>query len=387
MQSVTVIVVSHNSQPYLEGCLASIVEGQGIPADIVVVDNASTDGSAALVVARFPAAQLTVNPDNRGFAAAVNQGLALAMGEFVLLLNPDATLLPGTLAQLVGFLETHPCAAAVGPRQWLDADCTWQWSIVPWPPHWRIILSGLPGLRRLGLARRQPAAHWALNRAIWRDEEPRDVAYLSGACLLLRRAALEAVGGLDERYFLFFEDVDLCQRLSASGWTLHAVPSAGIVHAVQGSARALADAVLGHLLASGSLYLARFGDPLTRALWAVLRLRRTHRSRQLDRTIGQASPSETLFTLRFPSTPGAVAYWVELAPDPTFLYAVATQLAQPACTLPVGLLALTRGRHFFWRVAAVDASGQTGPFSRPQRGLAGFPAIATSSRQDQRDLL
>ncbi len=340
-----------------------------MPADIIVVDNASTDGSAALVATRFPTVQLTINPDNRGFAIAVNQGLALATGEFVLLLNPDATLLPGALAQLLKFLETHPQVAAVGPRQWLDADCTWQWSVVPHPPHWHTILPSLPGLRRLGLARRQLAAHWALNRAIWSDEQAQITPYLSGACLLLRRKALQAVGGLDERYFLFFEDVDLCTRLRASGWRLYAAPSAGVVHSVQASARTLADAGQGHLLASASLYLARFGDPLTRALWTLLRLHRTRRSRQLVRARGQSGPPEaSVSTLRLPPTPGATAYWVELAPDPTFLHAVATQVKQPVCTLPAGLLALTQGGRFFWRVAAVDATGQTGSFSRPRWG-------------------
>jgi GT2 family glycosyltransferase len=135
MARVSVITVSYNSQPYLKACLASIVAQREVTTDIIVVDNASTDDSAALVTARFPTIRLITNRDNLGFATAANQGVALATGEYVLLLNPDATLLPGTLAQLLRFLETRPQVAAVGPRQWLDADRTWQWSIVPHPPH------------------------------------------------------------------------------------------------------------------------------------------------------------------------------------------------------------------------------------------------------------
>lgn len=361
MASVTVIVASYNSRTHLPACLASVLAPQGASFELIVVDNASTDGSAALVADQFPMARLVVNRENRGFAAAVNQGLAQAAGEFVLLLNPDAMLLPGALKTLVDFLEAHSHVAAVGPRQWLDVACTWQTIVVPRPPHWRVLLADWPGLRRLGLGRRQLAAYWALDRAIWRDERPQQVPFLFGACMLLRRSALEAVGGLDEGYFLFFEDVDLCERLRAAGWELDAAPAAGVVHAGMGSVRALPDSGQRQLLASGSRYLARHGDPLTRALWAALRARRAISRRQ---AVGASAwPEPPAPTLSWPPVPGAVAYWVEVSPDSTFLYAAAARVAQPACTLPGELAYLLRGEPFFWRVAAVENGGQAEPFA------------------------
>lgn len=357
MTQVTVIVVSYHSQEHLPACLAS-VEQQRIPTEVIVVDNASPDGSATLVKNQFPKAHIVVNPNNLGFAAAVNQGLALAKGEFVLLLNPDAALLPGALSRLVEFLETHPRAAAAGPRQWLDADRSWQWSIVPSPPHWRLLISGLPYLHHLGLARQKLSVQWTLNRTIWRSDQSQAVPYLSGACLLLRRSALEAIGGLDESYFLFFEDLALCDLLRAAGWTLHAVPTSGVIHAAQGSVYATPDRGQQHLAISGRHYLTRRGDLLTRILWTLFQ------SRQAQGPLtpqARRDVSATL-TLQWPSVQGAAGYWIELAADPLFLYAAATQSTEPTCALPDGLEALLQNRPFFWRVASEDANGQLGPF-------------------------
>lgn len=363
MTQVTAIVVSYNSKTDLHACLTSVVEQREVPTDIVVVDNGSTDNSVDLVKTGFPSARLIINESNRGFAAAVNQGLALTKSSFVLLINPDAVLLPNALGRLIEFMEAYPRTGAAGPRQWLEKDCVWQWSVVLWPPHWRLVLSRLPGLRRLGLARRQLVPHWALNHAIWRSERPQEVRYLSGACLLLRRSALEAVDGLDEGYFLFFEDTDLCDRLRAAGWTLYVVPSAGAVHTMQGSVRHILDGGQRHLLSSGRRYLTRRGDPLTYALWVPLQWRRARLSGRQTRPIVHPGLSrDSVPTLHWSPTRDAVAYWVEVAFDPAFLYAATARVAQPVCTLPLGLWDLVQRRHFFWRVAPVDRSGQVGSF-------------------------
>jgi GT2 family glycosyltransferase len=121
MAKVTVGVVSHNSRLHLPACLSSVARQEEVDTEVIVVDNASADGSAAWVSGRSPTARLAANQDNRGFATAVNQGLGMASGEFVLPLNPDAVLLPGSLARWVELLEMHPRAAAARPRQGADA--------------------------------------------------------------------------------------------------------------------------------------------------------------------------------------------------------------------------------------------------------------------------
>lgn len=358
MRDVSVLVVSYQSEEYLPECLASVARQKDIATETIVVDNASTDGTTELVTNRFPGVRLVKNRQNRGFATAINQGLALTKGEYVLLLNPDARLCPGALGLLVDFLEANPGAAASGPRQWLAEDRNWQWSVVPRPPHWRLILAGRKSLKRFGFARRRLARYWALNQAIWRGEQPQAAPYLSGACMLLRRGPLEAVGGLDEAFFLFFEDVDLCERLRAAGWSLFVVPAAGVVHRAMGSVGAVGDSGQAHLLSSGSLYLARHGDPLTRMLWSVLLKRRSmHHARQL----GPAeAPEITPRSISWQPIPGAAAYWIEVSLEPTFLYVAASEVSQPACQLPEGLLAIVPEGRMFWRVAQVDPEGRLG---------------------------
>ena len=363
MTDVTVIVVSYNSQLHLQSCLTSVME-KGEAAEIIVVDNSSSDGSVDLVRSQFPSARLIANSANRGFAAAANQGIASAASPFVLLLNPDVTLLPGAIRLLELFLETHPHAAAVGPRQWLDDTRTWQWAVVPHPPTWRSLMVQRTGLQWLGIGNRWLAAHWDLNRSIWRCEEPQPVPYLSGGCLLLRRAALKAVGGIDEDYFLFFEDVDLCERLRAAGWSLHAVPVAGVIHTGLGSVSQLPDRGQHHLWASGQRYLTRHGDPLTRTLWALRRLR--HRS--LPTAPGHHPPAATLHWLARPGTSG---YLVEMASDRTFLYVAAAQIGAAECAVPQPVQALIGANPLYWRVSPVDSQGELGPTIAAGTGLEG----------------
>ena len=195
-----IVILNWNNAPDTIVTVQAIQAWKKLSPAIWVVDNGSQDDSVESIQQACPGVRLLLSDYNRGFAAAVNQGLAATTAPFVLLLNPDAALLPSTLAQLVHHLQSQPDVAAVGPRQWLNADRVWQWGIVPRPPHWRDLLA-----RRSALARRSLTPHWALSRAIWRDDQPTVVTALSGACLLLRRSALEAVGGLDEGFFLFYE--------------------------------------------------------------------------------------------------------------------------------------------------------------------------------------
>ena len=362
---ISIVIVSYNSLPFLQKCLDSIFRNTpNISCEIIIVDNASSDDSVAFVRDLYSNVRLVVNQTNMGFAAAVNQGLALTKGTYVVLLNPDAELLPVALERMIMFLEAHPRAAAVGPRQWIDSDCTWQGSIVPSPPHWRLLLSRLPGLRRLNLARRQLVKHWKLNRTIWRNEEPVATPYLSGACLLLRRTTLEAVGGLDEGYFLFYEDLDLCDRLRSAGWELYAVPSAGVVHTGLGSVRSLQDGGARYLLNSGGHYLAQHGDPSTRALWSLLQLRNAFRVGTTTIHTHHSNLSESM-TLKFqwPSIQNATAYWVEIAAEPLFLYTIATEVKEQICVIPKELTKLSQIKHIFWRIAAVKKGGQLGSFT------------------------
>lgn len=221
---VSAVVVSYNTRDHLLRCLASL-ESVLLPLEVVVVDNASGDGSAEAVAERFPATRIVRNDENLGFARASNQGLRRCGAPYVLLLNSDAEVRPGAVEALAGLLDARPRVGAVGPRT-LSPDGSVQVSfgppLTPWG-EWR--------QRRLlrGVRARRPDA---LRRAAERAGGEREPAWVSGACLLARRQALDQVGGFDEGFFLYEEDVDLCRRLRQAGWTILFTPAAEVVHHV-----------------------------------------------------------------------------------------------------------------------------------------------------------
>lgn len=217
--------MSWNTRDLLRRCLSSVdaqslPEGHGSP-EVFVVDNASSDGSPEMVRAEFPQVRLIENPGNVGFAAANNQALAIARGDLCILLNPDTELLPGALAALIGFMDDCPEAGAAGANL-LNPDGTLQNSAYPMlglgRELWR--LYHLDRLRRLAS---YPLADWA-------GGSPRRVGVAQGACLALRREALDQVGLLDEQYFMYTEEVDLCYRLARAGWEVYWVPRARVLH-------------------------------------------------------------------------------------------------------------------------------------------------------------
>jgi GT2 family glycosyltransferase len=219
---VSIVVVSHNTRDDLLRCLASL-GGVSLPIEVVVVDNASSDGSADAVAERFPDVRLIRNDDNAGFGRANNQGLAATRAPFVLLLNSDAELRPGCLETLAGLLRDRTRLGIVAPLT-REEDGAVQVSFGPeLTPlrEWK--------QRRLvhGVKRRRPAALRAAADAASREHEP---AWVSASCLLARREALAAVGGFDEGYFLYEEDVDLCRRVRQAGWAVLFTPAAEVIH-------------------------------------------------------------------------------------------------------------------------------------------------------------
>jgi N-acetylglucosaminyl-diphospho-decaprenol L-rhamnosyltransferase len=221
---VSIVVVSWNTRALLRGCLRSALEAakevRG-EVEVIVVDNASSDGSRELVEAEFPGVRLIANRTNAGFALATNQGIRESRGEYVLLLNPDTEARPDFLKTLVEVLDTDPIAAAVGPRL-VGSDGADQVSCFPLPTLSRELWR-LSHLDRLFPMARYP-------RRLLAATDPQEVESIQGACLLVRRSALAYVGLLDERFFIYTEEIDLCRRLLERGWRIVWVPRAVVVH-------------------------------------------------------------------------------------------------------------------------------------------------------------
>jgi hypothetical protein len=234
---IAAILVNYNAGGELARALRSIADEMvGRAWEAFVVDNASSDGSGASVTDFAPMVQLVQNPENVGFSRGVNQGLAASTAPLVLIMNPDCRLVAGAVAALRGVLDARPDCAIVGPRI-LNPDGSVQGSARGDPD----MLTGLFGRTALlgklvpflAVAKRNVVAE----EAIRSGEQSVVVDWLSGACMLARRTALGQVGGFDERFFLYWEDADLCRRLRSRGHHVRYVPSATAIHRVGQSSR------------------------------------------------------------------------------------------------------------------------------------------------------
>ncbi len=225
MKDLAVVVVNHNAGAYLEACLRSVyANAGGAGLEVVVVDNASTDGSARAASAAVPQATLIETGRNGGFAAGVNVGIRATTAPYVLVLNPDAEVWEGTLAGLVKLADERPRAGAIGPMI-RNSDGTVY-------PSGRTVPSIGTALGHAFLGAVWPDNPWSRSYRLadWDRSTEREVDWISGAAFLLRRAALDEIGLLDERFFLYAEEVDLFKRLRDAGWTIVFTPELEVVH-------------------------------------------------------------------------------------------------------------------------------------------------------------
>ncbi len=222
---LSVLVASYNTRPLLLECLSTLDRNRGdVPLEVIVVDNASADGSADAVAERFPDVALVRNPVNEGFAKANNRALRLSRGRYVLLLNPDTLVPPELLRPMIRLMDEHPEVGVAGcrvdrPDGGLDQACKRSF-----PTPWNALG------RFLGLDRWLPRLFGGYRRAA---DDPRgsyDVDAVVGAFMLVRRETVEDVGGLDESFFMFGEDLDWCFRVKARGWRVWYVGDRGVVH-------------------------------------------------------------------------------------------------------------------------------------------------------------
>ena len=215
----SVLVVSYNVCSLLERCLRSVDPG----TEVVVFDNASTDGSADLVRDQFPQCTLIASAENVGFSAGVNAAAAKAKGDLYLLLNPDAELRPHAQERMIRCAMDNPDYGAWGFRQ-VDGEGYFQLAVGPPPWLWADLV-------RRAVQRRLDSGDLRLGR--WLDRilgRAVPVPWVAGSSMLLRREAFESVGGFDEEFFLFFEDIDFCLRLRREGWRVGYEPSVTVIH-------------------------------------------------------------------------------------------------------------------------------------------------------------
>ena len=256
MPELSILIVSYNARRELENCVRSLqVHPPLVAHEVVVIDNASTDGSADVVRAQFPAVRVVPLAANVGFARANNEGIRHTAGELILLLNSDTVVPEGAVDRLVRAMRELPGASIVGPRL-VDAQGTAELSfgrmLSPWAELRQKLIVRTAGSRKIAAM----------------TSQTRLVDWVSGACLLVRRRDAEAAGLLDERYFMYCEDVDFCAAVRANGGRVYFTPAAEVVH-LRGRSRASAPQATAHAYRRSQLAFYRKHHPA----WApILRL-------------------------------------------------------------------------------------------------------------------
>ena len=227
MKDISFIIVTYNSAEDITPCISSLNDhAVGLDKEILVVDNASVDGTAALVEERFPSVRVMRNDENRGFASAINLGSASAGGRYLFLINPDSVLTDDGLREAIIFMDGNPGVGAAGCKI-VNPDASIQLSCRSFPSYGTIFFSRYSLLSRL-FPNNRFSREFLLTD--WKHEEARPVDWVSGAAMVLRREAVESVGGFDEDFFLFIEDIDLCKRLRERGWDIYYIPFPTVLH-------------------------------------------------------------------------------------------------------------------------------------------------------------
>jgi GT2 family glycosyltransferase len=270
---LSIVIVNWNTRDMLKSCLASIPVGGELQTEVIVIDNASGDGSSLMVTEEFPAVRLIQNSANLGFGTATNQGLRVARGRHLLLLNSDTLVLGNVLAESVRYMDAHPDVGMMGCKV-LNEDGTTQVTCSRFPSFLNLLLQtlGLNRLKRPRWLQRYQMLDWA------RDDE-REVEVISGCYLIARRTVVAQIGLLDESFFLYGEETDWCRRCADAGWRLVFAPVGSIIHFGSGSSRKL-NYKRDLMLSEGTVRLHRKhgGRPAALLVWLLLLLFNMSRS-------------------------------------------------------------------------------------------------------------
>jgi len=259
---LSIIVVTWNVRDLLAACLRALPEAaEALLTEVMVIDNGSTDGTCEFVRDNFPGVQLLANGENVGFARANNRGLARAQASYTVLLNPDTEPQPRSLTEMVGFMEAHPRAGAASPRLVRPNGSTQPYAFGGDPSPGYLVR------RAFALARKTYLHDWG-------TREPQQVDWVSGACLMARREAVQQVGGLDENMFMYFEDNDWCRRMRLAGWQVWYNPSAEVIHIGGASLNQNAGARAAYYRSLAYFYRKHYGRAAGAAMDALTRFRR-----------------------------------------------------------------------------------------------------------------
>lgn len=255
MVDVSVIIVAWNVRKLLEECLVSVFqETKDIEFEVIYVDNASVDGSTDLIREKFPSVKIVQNNKNLGFIKANNQGITIAKGRYVLLLNSDTLVLDNAIAKIVTFADKHPEAAVIGGKV-LNPDRTLQRNCLTFHSLTQIVL-GATFLYKIFPRQAGERMNW------WNYDEEREVEAIVGCFSLVRREAFEKIGLMDEDYFVYCDDRDWCYRFHKAGWKVLFTPEPKIIHYGGQTTKKAADKFALQLYGSRLQFMEKYSSPL-----------------------------------------------------------------------------------------------------------------------------
>ncbi len=223
---LSIVILNYKTRGLLKECLKGIKMVQPkLDYEIIVVDNGSNDGTPQMMAEFFPDIRFIEAGVNLGYAKGNNLGIRQAKGQYVMIMNPDIVVFPGVLERLATVMDSRPDVGVVAPKL-LNPDKSLQFSCYRFPDFWIPIYRRTP-LGKLNFAKKKLDEYFLKD---WDHNSPREVDWLLGGCLLIRKKALEEVGFLDERYFAYFDDVDLCRSMWQKGWKVIYFPEVSVVH-------------------------------------------------------------------------------------------------------------------------------------------------------------
>lgn len=285
MAALTVSIVNWNTAEELAECLDSVLSQEGTEIEVIVVDNASTDNSGYMLKTQYLGRiKFIQNSNNIGFGKAHNQALSQSTGRYFMLLNPDSKLTsPGTLSEIVNYLDQNPDIGVLGPKI-LNTDGSLQYSARRFPS----LIAGM--FRNTVLDKLFPSNRYVKNYLMsdWSHDEISEVDWLSGAAMVVRRETIERIGPLDERFFMYCEDMDWCKRAHCDGWKVVYYPKVSLLHRIGASSDKDPYAAIRRHHKSMLLYFLKYNsNKLTVLLTPLVMLALWLRSRSMMRKIKQ----------------------------------------------------------------------------------------------------
>ncbi|KJR41500.1 family 2 glycosyl transferase [Candidatus Magnetoovum chiemensis] len=362
LMDISISIVTYNSEKVIVNCLTSVIEhSKGLSSEIIVIDNASEDKTAEVITENYPEVRLIRNGQNIGFGRAHNQAFRLSSGRQFLILNPDTVIYDRAIVKLLEFMDREEKAGAAGCKIWWDKECKFMFPDLTLHSLSTVLLLFTPFCRYFpenALAKR----YWHKAHKIWLDDKPQTVDGVTGGIIIVRREVFSAIGGFDERFFLFFEEHDLLKRIKPLGCNIYYLPHIQIRHIYEDSCGKCSFDI-GKVYRESALYYYRkhygvIGNSLIRLSFKLTSYLNDLRTKYINKTI--APDKEGNISISWTAVESAVKYIVEVSYSADFCDRAAAVTEAVNFSVSADILNHLPNRRGYLRVIPVFSDQTTG---------------------------